>query len=187
MWEPPHSATGAIESALKYLSPDTHWIACRLATAGGKHIKTWPLSAIVTSYDQSLPVATTSTRQQQGYVPSKRPDYLPSERQTCTSLAGQCNLHSAEVTTATAYRQPNAVKLGRLPARCLLNLPCCCPSGPGNLPYTLRPFQGHHPPFQPTSADRIEDLHTPSKTAPFRAINSSSASIRAQCSVVVVQ
>jgi hypothetical protein len=31
-----HSATGAIESALKYVSPDAHWIAHRLATAGGK-------------------------------------------------------------------------------------------------------------------------------------------------------
>jgi hypothetical protein len=43
-----HSATGAIESALKYVSPDAHWIARRLATAGGKRIKTRPLSAIDT-------------------------------------------------------------------------------------------------------------------------------------------
>jgi hypothetical protein len=34
-----HSATGAIESALKYVSPDAHWIARRLATAGGKTYK----------------------------------------------------------------------------------------------------------------------------------------------------
>jgi hypothetical protein len=30
-----HSATGAIESALKYVSPDAHWIARRIATTGG--------------------------------------------------------------------------------------------------------------------------------------------------------
>jgi hypothetical protein len=34
-----HSATGAIESALKHVSPDAHWIARRLATAGGKTYK----------------------------------------------------------------------------------------------------------------------------------------------------
>jgi hypothetical protein len=45
-----HSATGAIESALKYVSPDAHWIARRLATAGGKRIKMRPLSAIDTDY-----------------------------------------------------------------------------------------------------------------------------------------
>jgi hypothetical protein len=71
-----HSATGAVESALKYVSPDAHWIARRLATAGGKHIKTRPLSAIDTdhsdqywtSLNQLLPATscyyTTSTRQQ---------------------------------------------------------------------------------------------------------------------------
>jgi hypothetical protein len=40
-----HSATGAIESALKYESPDAHCIARRLETAGGKRIKMRPLSA----------------------------------------------------------------------------------------------------------------------------------------------
>jgi hypothetical protein len=45
-----HSATGAIESALKYVSPDAHWIARRLATAGGKCIKMRPLSAIDTDH-----------------------------------------------------------------------------------------------------------------------------------------
>jgi hypothetical protein len=37
--ETSHSATGAIESALKYVSPDAHWIARRMATAGGKTYK----------------------------------------------------------------------------------------------------------------------------------------------------
>jgi hypothetical protein len=45
-----HSATGAIESALKYVSPGAHWRARLLATAGGKHIKTQPLSAIDTDH-----------------------------------------------------------------------------------------------------------------------------------------
>jgi hypothetical protein len=43
-----YSATGAIESALKYVSPDANWIARRLATAGGKHIKTRLLGTVVT-------------------------------------------------------------------------------------------------------------------------------------------
>jgi hypothetical protein len=46
-----HSATGAIESALKYASPDAHWIARRLATAGGKRLKMRPLGTVVTDWE----------------------------------------------------------------------------------------------------------------------------------------
>jgi hypothetical protein len=49
MWGTSHGATGAIESGLKYVSPDAHWIARRLATAGGKRIKTRPLSTAATT------------------------------------------------------------------------------------------------------------------------------------------
>jgi hypothetical protein len=104
-----HSATGAIESALKYMSPDAHWIARRLATAGGKCIKTRPLSTAasshyqLTSHYQSLPHLrdnSTATcpaiagQQASDYPgdrrPARGPDYLPSERRTCTSLADRC-------------------------------------------------------------------------------------------------
>jgi hypothetical protein len=44
-----HSATGAIESVLKDVSPVTHSIARRLATAGGKRIKMRLLGTDVTS------------------------------------------------------------------------------------------------------------------------------------------
>jgi hypothetical protein len=44
-----HSAPGAIESMLKNVSPNAHWIERRLATAGGKHIKMRLLSTVVTS------------------------------------------------------------------------------------------------------------------------------------------
>jgi transposase-like protein len=72
-----HSATGAIESALEYVSPDAHCIVRRLATAGGKRIKMRPLSAIDTDHSDQpsysyqyrtsldqLSVATTTTARQ---------------------------------------------------------------------------------------------------------------------------
>jgi hypothetical protein len=46
-----YSAAGAIESALKNVSPDgpdAHWIARRVATAGGKRIKIRLLGTVVT-------------------------------------------------------------------------------------------------------------------------------------------
>jgi hypothetical protein len=46
-----HSATGAIESALKNVSPDAHWIAHRLVTAGGKRVKMWILGTAGTKKD----------------------------------------------------------------------------------------------------------------------------------------
>jgi hypothetical protein len=57
------------------VSPDTHWIARRLASAGSKHIKTWLPSTKVT-------VAITPTaRQQHTYLPS---DHRPASSQsTC--------------------------------------------------------------------------------------------------------
>jgi hypothetical protein len=93
-----HSATGAIELALKYASPDVHWIARRLATAGGKRIKARPLSTAATSY-QSLPLATTSTRRQQGYVSSDR---RPASAEPARALPTGRNLRSASFTSATA-------------------------------------------------------------------------------------
>jgi hypothetical protein len=44
-----HSATSAIESELKYVSPDAHCIERRLVTAGGKRIKMRLLGTVVTS------------------------------------------------------------------------------------------------------------------------------------------
>jgi hypothetical protein len=61
-----HSATRAIELVLKNVSPDARWIARRLATAGGKHIKMWLLGTADT-------VDTTpSARQQELYLYSVR-------------------------------------------------------------------------------------------------------------------
>jgi hypothetical protein len=45
-----HNATGAIESVLKYVSPDAHWIARHLVTAGGKRIKMRLLGTVVTVF-----------------------------------------------------------------------------------------------------------------------------------------
>jgi hypothetical protein len=173
-----HSATGAIESALKYMSPDAHWIARRLATAGGKRIKTWPLSAIATS--TTRPVTTShyyATRQQQGYVssdrrPARGPTTCPVSAEPARALPTSANLCSAEFTSATAHRQLSADQLSHLPTRCPPNPACWRPSGPGKFVACNGPFQGHHSPFQPTSAGRAEDLQTPSATAPFRATDS---------------
>jgi hypothetical protein len=43
-----HSATSAIESVLKNVSPNTHWIVRRLVTAGGKRIKKQLLGTVDT-------------------------------------------------------------------------------------------------------------------------------------------
>jgi hypothetical protein len=108
-----HSATGAIESALKYVSPDAHWIARRLATAGGKTYKNAapqrnrhsPVTATSTetastSYYQ-LPLTTASTSQQHSYTSSdRRPARGSTTRQTCTSLAGRYKSPRCLITSA---------------------------------------------------------------------------------------
>jgi hypothetical protein len=119
-----HSATGAIESALEYVSPDTHWIERRLATAGGKRIKMLPLSAIETdhsdqssyiyqyrtSLNQLLP-ATASTSQQHSYTSSdRRPARGSTTCRTCTNLAGRyksplCLITSAATSLPCQQRQ----------------------------------------------------------------------------------
>jgi hypothetical protein len=141
-----HSATGAIKSALKYVSPDAHWIARRLVTAGGKLIKVRPLSTRANSYDQ-LPVATTcyyicettARLRVQRSPTSKRPTTCPASAEPARALPTCTNLRSAAFTTDTTPRQPSADQLSQLPARCPPN-PACC--GPGNLSYTLRPLSG---------------------------------------------
>jgi hypothetical protein len=147
-----HSATGAIKSALKYVCPNAHWIARRLATAGGKRIKMRPLSAVATIptrpvLNQSPSVTTsryyiyesTAQLRVQGSPAGKRPGYLPGKRRTCTSLAGRCQTpkrctHVRHSTPATQHREARPAT-----ARCPPN-PACC--GLGNLLYTLRPFSG---------------------------------------------
>jgi hypothetical protein len=62
VWGTSHSATGAIESALKYVSLDAHWIARRLATAGGKRIKTRPLSTAATIRTSTEPVSISNDK-----------------------------------------------------------------------------------------------------------------------------
>jgi hypothetical protein len=88
---------------------------------------------------QSLPLATTSTRQQQGYVSSKRLTTCPASAEPARALPTGVNLRSAAFTADTTHRQPSADQLGQLPARCPPN-PACC--GPGNLLYTLWPLSG---------------------------------------------
>jgi hypothetical protein len=46
-----HSATSTIESALKNVNPNAHWIARHLATAGGKRIKMRLLDTVVIEID----------------------------------------------------------------------------------------------------------------------------------------
>jgi hypothetical protein len=122
---------------------------------------------------------TTSTRQQQGYVSSdRRPARGSTTCRTCTSLAGRCqspkrctHVHHSTLATQRRDAQPTTRSL---PAELRLLLS----ERPREICRThYGPFRGHHPPFQPTSADCVEDLHTPSKTAPFRAIDLSSAGI----------
>jgi hypothetical protein len=74
-----HSATGAIESALKNVSPDAHWIARCLATAGGKRIKMWLRGTVVTSHYYVYNKTTASLHVQRSLT-SERPDYSSSER-----------------------------------------------------------------------------------------------------------
>jgi hypothetical protein len=140
-----HSATGANESALKYVSPDDHWIARRLATAGGKRIKTRPLSTIATSTTsyRLLPVMTshyyiqeTTARLHIQRPPAgKRPEYLPNEHRTCTSLAGRCKspqcwIHVCHNTPATQRRsaRPTTHSLPAESSRCHMQRPLSGPS-----------------------------------------------------------
>jgi hypothetical protein len=121
-------------------------------------------------------------RQQQNYVfsdrrPARGPTTCPASADPARALPTGANLRSAEFTSATADRQPNAEKLGRLPARCLLNPACCCPSGPGNLSYTLRPLSG---PSSTIPANQPGPHRGPPhsiRNDPFRATNSCNASI----------
>jgi hypothetical protein len=83
-----HSATGTIESTLKNVSPDAHWIARRLATAGSKHIKMRLLGTVVTSRYYVYNKTAASLCAQQSPI-SKQPDYSPSERRTNTSFANR--------------------------------------------------------------------------------------------------
>jgi hypothetical protein len=117
-----HSATGAIKSALKNVSPDAHWIACRLVTAGGKHIKMRLLSTAGT-------VITTSTRQQQAYMssvhrPASGQTSRPVSAEPARALLTSKNLQSAAFTSAPAHWQTSAKKLSQLPAYCSLNPAC---------------------------------------------------------------
>jgi hypothetical protein len=135
-----HSATGAIESTLKYVSPDAHWIACRLATAGGKRIKMRPLGTVVTSRYYVYNETTARLHVQQSPT-SKRPTTCPASAEPVRALPTGMNLRSAAVTADTTHRQPSADQLGRLPTRCPLNPACCCPSVPA-LVVCKRPLSG---------------------------------------------
>jgi hypothetical protein len=76
-----HSATGTIESALRNVSPDAHWIAGCLATAGGKRIKLRLLGmadTVVTSRHYVYNKTTASLCDQRSPT---------SERRTSTSFA----------------------------------------------------------------------------------------------------
>jgi hypothetical protein len=124
-----HSAMSAIESALKNVSPNTHWIVHRLATAGGKRIKMWLLGMAVT-------VDTTpSARQQELYLysirrPASSQSTRPANTEPTRALPASKNLRSASFTSTPACRQPSAEKLGQLHTCCLPNPACCRLSAP---------------------------------------------------------
>jgi hypothetical protein len=136
----PHSAMRAIESALKNVSPDAHWIARHLATAGGKRIKMRLLSMADT-------VDTTpSARQQELYLYSVRQP--ASSHATCAASAKPTralptgkNLCSASFTSAPVHQQPSAEKLDQLPTCCPPN-PACCHLGALAFSWHNRPFSG---------------------------------------------
>jgi hypothetical protein len=110
----------------------------------------------------SFTSATTSLYQQrQEPISSSHIQHAPPRITRPPQRTGNSTqISSADYQLAARWTQPVAVRAARE----------ICPTHYG-------PFRGHHPPFQPTSADHLEDLHTPSKTAPFRAIDSSSAGI----------
>jgi hypothetical protein len=127
-----HSATGAIKSALKYVSPDAHWIARHLVTAGGKTYKNAalqrnrhrphrPFGPVL----NQLPVTTTTARQQHSYVPSdRRPARGSTPRRTCTSLAGRWKSpRSTRPYPLVFYTLRWATLFSTLP---LLHLPSLC-------------------------------------------------------------
>jgi hypothetical protein len=119
-----HSATSAIESALNNVSLHAHWIVHRLATAGGKLIKTRLLSTVVTSHYYDYNKTTASLRVQWSLT-SMRQDYSLSKCRTITSFADQYKSPKRCIPSATAHRQPSAEKLGWLPTHCPLNPACC--------------------------------------------------------------
>jgi hypothetical protein len=93
------------------VSPDTRWIARRLATAGGKGIKMWLLGTAVTVN------TTPSARQQELYLYSvRRPTSSHSTRpvsaEPTRALPIGKNLCNAPFTFSPSRWQPNAEKLG---------------------------------------------------------------------------
>jgi hypothetical protein len=100
LWGPPTVQQALSNKALKYVSPETHWIAHRLA---GKRIKTRPLSAVATirtrpvstSYYQ-LPVAATLHLRVQGSPAGKRLDYSPNLHEPCRPVQISAMPHSLQ-------------------------------------------------------------------------------------------
>jgi hypothetical protein len=101
-------------SSAQILEP---WRPLDSATAGGKRIKTRPLSAVVTQSLLRYNETTARLRVQRSPT-SKRPDYLPRERRPSTSLADRCKspqcwIHICHRAPATQHREAQ-------PATCLL-------------------------------------------------------------------
>jgi hypothetical protein len=124
-----HTATSAIQSALKNVSPDTHWIAHHLVTAGSKRIKMRLLGTADTVDN------TPSARQQELYLcsvrrPASSQSTRPVSAEPTRALPTSKNFRSTSFTSAPACRQHSAEKLGWLPTCCPLNPACCRPSAP---------------------------------------------------------
>jgi hypothetical protein len=104
-----HSATGAIESALKYVS---HWIARRPATAGRKCIKMRPLSTAATSpvtnhYQSLLRCNKTTARLRVQRSPtSKHPSTCPASDEHALALPTSANLRGASSSADTRAGNP---------------------------------------------------------------------------------
>jgi hypothetical protein len=111
-----HSATGAIESVLKYVSPDAHWIVRHLVTAGGKRIKTRPLSTAaanpVTNHYQSLLHCneTTARLRVQRSPTSKHPSTCPASAEPARALPTSANLRGASSTADTCAGNPAQIR-----------------------------------------------------------------------------
>jgi hypothetical protein len=127
-----HSATGAIEPALKYVSPDAHWIARHLATAGGKTYKNAapqrnqhrPHSAVTATSYYQLPLATASTSQQHSYPSSdRRPARGSTTRRSCTSLAGRYKSPRCLITSAATALPASAARSQSAAARSNIQAP----------------------------------------------------------------
>jgi hypothetical protein len=151
-----HSATGAIESAIRDVSPIAHWIALHLATAGGKRIKMRLLGTVITSryYVYNETTARLCVQRAARLLAPR----VPNQHELCRPVKISKALYSP-----LPQRREAQLATHSLPAESSL-LPSECS---GIWLHTNGPFQGPHfligcnvccpqaagPPAYPTSED----------------------------------